>query len=141
MTADERAELAAWVKLHQEIRPLLHTGTVTRFDHVDPSLLVHAVVADDRSQAVVSISSVRTSDSATTGRLVLQGLNPDAVYDVSLLPPGDIIRGNNHGLPAWIAEGTRLTGAALLRAGLQLPDLFPEQLILLRVQQVVRDSP
>ena len=136
MSPDELGELAAWVSLHKHLRPLLHAGNVVRFDHVDPSLIVHAVIAADRSEAVVSIAGVRTSDSAPTGRLALRGLNPAAVYDVSLLPPGDVIRGNNHRQPAWITAGTRLTGAALQYAGLQLPDLFPEQLILLHLQQV-----
>jgi alpha-galactosidase len=136
MSPDERAELAAWVALHKQLRPLLHTGKVVRFDHVDPSLMVHAVVAEDQREAVVSVASVRTSDSATTGRLVLPGLNPAAVYDVSLLPPGDVLRGNNHRKPAWIEPGTRLNGAALAHAGLQLPDLFPEQLVLVQLRQV-----
>jgi alpha-galactosidase len=124
------------VSLHKRLRPLLHSGNVVRLDHVDPSLIVHAVVAADQSDAVVSIASIRTSDSAPTGRLVLSGLNPTAIYDISLLPPGDVIRGNNHRKPAWITAGTRLNGAALQHAGLQLPDLFPEQLILLRLLQV-----
>lgn len=136
MSAAEREELAAWVALHKSLRPLLHSGRVVRFDEVDPSLLVHAVVTADQSRAVISVASVRTSASAPTGRLVLRGLNPAAVYDVSLLPPGDLIRGNNHRMPAWIGTGTRLTGAALEHAGLQMPDLFPEQLFLLNVQQV-----
>ena len=78
MSPDERAELAGWVALHKQLRPLLHTGNVVRFDHVDPSLLVHAVIADDQREAVVSVASVRTSDSAPTGRLTLPGLNPAA---------------------------------------------------------------
>jgi alpha-galactosidase len=136
MSTDERTELAGWVSLHKQLRPLLHTGNVIRFDHVDPSLLVHAVIADDQREAVVSVASVRTSDSAPTGQLTLPGLKPDAIYEVSLLPPGDVIRGVNARQPAWISTGTRLSGATLHHAGVQLPDLFPEQLILLHLLQV-----
>ena len=115
---------------------MLHTGDVVRLDHLDPSLIAHGVVAPDRSEAIFSVAAGRTSDSAPTGRLVLRGLDPAAVYDVSLLPPGDVIRGNNHRLPAWItAGGTRLTGEALHHAGVQLPDLFPEQLLLLHLRK------
>jgi alpha-galactosidase len=98
--------------------------------------MVQAVIGSDQREAVVSIASIRTSDSAPTGRLVFRGLNPRAVYDVSLLPPGDLIRGNNHRLPVWISAGTQLTGSALHHAGLQLPDLYPEQLILLHLKQI-----
>ena len=136
MPPDELTQLATWVKLHKRLRPLLHTADVVRLDHVDPSLLVHAVIAPDKSEAVVSVGSIRTADSAPTGRLVLRGLDPSTTYRVTLLPPGDVIRGNNRQLPPWIITGTQLTGAALHHAGLQLPDLFPEQLILLHIKRI-----
>ena len=78
---------------------------------------------------VFSIATMRTADSAPIGRVVLRGLDPAAVYDVSLLSPGEVIRGNNHRLPPWVSSGVRMTGATLQHAGLQLPDLFPEQLL------------
>ncbi len=133
VSAAELAELREWVALHKRFRPLLHGGDVVRIDDVDPSLFVHGVVAADRTEAIFSIAALRTSDSAPTGRIVLRGLDPAATYTVSLLPPGDIVRGNNHRLPAWIPGPVRMTGATLQHAGLQLPDLFPEQLILLHL--------
>ncbi len=51
--------------------------------------------------------------------------------------PETSYRGNNHQLPPWITSGIRLNGAALIEAGVQLPDLFPEQVILLHVVQAV----
>jgi len=140
----ERAEIAEWVALHKRLRPLLHTGRVVRFDEVDPSLLVQGVLADDRSEAVISVAAMATADSAPIGRLVSPGLEPDALYDLALLPPGDVIQGedrhrpngNNHRLPPWLSTGTRLTGAALAHAGVQLPDLLPEQLLLLHARRV-----
>lgn len=140
----ERAEIAQWVALHKRLRPLLHTGRVVRFDNVDPSLMVHGVIAEDRSEAVISVAAIATADSAPIGRLVLPGLDPDALYDLALLPPGDVIqdeddhrpRGNNHRLPPWLATGIRLTGAALGHAGVQWPDLLPEQLLLLHARRV-----
>jgi len=138
VSAAELAELREWVALHKRFRPLLHGGDVVRIDDVDPSLFVHGVVAADRAEAIFSIAALRTSDSAPTGRVVLRGLDPAATYTVSLLPPGDVIRGNNHRLPAWIPGPVRMTGAALHHAGLQLPDLFPEQLLLLHVRTADR---
>ena len=84
----ERAEIAQWVALHKRLRPLLHSGRVVHFDDVDPSLMVQGVIADDRSEAVISVAAIATADSAPIGRLVLPGLDPDAVYDLALLPPG-----------------------------------------------------
>jgi alpha-galactosidase len=138
VSAAELAELGQWVALHKRFRPLLHGGDVVRIDDVDPSLFVHGVVSADRTEAIFSVAALRTSDSAPTGRLVLRGLDPAASYTVSLLPPGDVIRGNNHRLPAWIPGPVQMTGATLHHAGLQLPDLFPEQLLLLHVRTADR---
>ncbi len=143
MSPAERAELADWVALHKRLRPLLHRGRVRHLDDVDPSLMVHGVWAADGSEAVVSVAAVTTADSAPIGRLVIPGLDPDARYRVSLLPPGDVIQsedaarptGNNTLLPPWMATGIELTGSALAHAGLQLPDLLPEQLLLLHARR------
>jgi alpha-galactosidase len=140
----ERAEIAEWVALHKRLRPLLHAGRVVHLDDVDPSMMVQGVIADDRSEAVISVAAIATADSAPIGRLVIPGLDPDAVYDLALLPPADVIQGEdahrpngtNHQLPPWLATGTRLTGAALAHAGVQLPDLLPEQLLLLHARRV-----
>jgi alpha-galactosidase len=139
LSAQERDEIAAWVALHKRLRPLLHTGRVVRFDGVDPSLMVQGVYAADLSEAVISVAAVGTADSAPIGRLVIPGLDPQATYHLALLPPGDVIQGedaerrngNNKDLPPWLATGIDLTGAALAHAGVQLPDLLPEQLLLL----------
>ena len=130
--------------LHKRLRPLLHTGRVVHFDDVDPSLMVQGVIADDRSEAVISVAAMATADSAPIGRLVIPGLEPDAAYELALLPPATSSRartphrpnGNNHQLPPWLSTGIRLTGAALAYAGVQLPDLLPEQLFLLHARRV-----
>ena len=144
LSPDELAEIAEWVALYKRLRPLLHTGRVVHFDDVDPSLMVHGVYAADRSEAVISVASIATADSAPIGRLVIPGLEPVAAYELSLLPPGHTINsedparpnGNNHHLPPWLSTETRLTGAALAHAGVQLPDLLPEQLLLLHARQI-----
>ena len=144
LSSEELAQIAAWVALYKRLRPLLHTGRVVHFDDVDPSLMVQGVYAADRSEAAISVASVATADSAPTGRLVIPGLEPGAAYELSLLPPGDTIQGedadrpngNNQQLPPWLSTGTRLTGTALGYAGVQLPDLLPEQLLLLHARRI-----
>jgi alpha-galactosidase len=144
LSSNARGEIAEWIALHKRLRPLLHTGRIVHFDDVDPSLVAKAVIAHDRSEAVISIAAVRTADSAPIGCIVIPGLAPDGQYNLHLLPPGNVIQGeddhrrngNNHRLPPWMSTGTRLTGAALAYAGVQLPDLLPEQLLLVHAQQV-----
>lgn len=136
MSPDERAELAAWVALYKRLRPLLHTGRVVHLDDLDPALLLSGVVAQDGSEAVYCLATISTSDSAPLGRMPLPGLDPAAAYEVRLVPPGDVVRGNNRTMPPWMVDGFRGTGAVLQHAGLALPDLFPEQALLIGARRV-----
>jgi alpha-galactosidase len=135
-SAADLQRLAEWVALYKRIRPLLHSGKVVWADHPDPALLVHGVVAQDRSEAVFGLVAVATSVVAPPGRVRLPGLKPDALYRVRPLPPGDVPRGINHVPAPWIEVGrVTVTGAALERIGLQAPDLYPEHLFLLHLAE------
>ncbi|MEV6304212.1 alpha-galactosidase [Actinoplanes sp. NPDC051861] len=122
--------LTEWVRLHKRLRALLHSGTVVRADHPDPSLWVHGVVATDRSEAVYALVSMATPVCSPPGPVRLPGLDPDATYHLAPLPPGDRPEAPvKHPLPWW-ADGADLTGRALAVAGVQAPVLFPERLVL-----------
>ncbi|MEU4690162.1 alpha-galactosidase [Actinoplanes sp. NPDC023714] len=129
----DRERLAAWIALYKRMRGLLHTGTVVRADHPDPSLWVHGVVAADRSEAVYALVATATSVWSPPGRVRLPGLDPDTVYAISPLPPGDRLRERmRHPLPWWKSE-LRLRGRTLAATGIQAPVQHPERLVLLHV--------
>jgi alpha-galactosidase len=135
-TAAEHAELARWIALYKRLRPLLRHGRVVRGDHPDPALWVHGVVAPDGASAVYAVVAVAAPLTAPPGRVRLPGLLPDAVYQIAPLAPGDRPAGVNHMLPEWWARGgCALTGRALARAGVQVPDLYPQQLVLVRAER------
>ncbi|GAB7191605.1 alpha-galactosidase [Kineococcus sp. NUM-3379] len=127
----ERAELARWIALHKELRPLLHGGLVVREDDPDPSLRVRGVVAHDGSEAVFAVARVAAGVTAPPPRLRLPGLDPQRRYRVAAVPLAD----GGPDAPAWSA-GVTLGGRALGRAGLAVPNLRPERLVLLRAQAV-----
>jgi alpha-galactosidase len=129
----ERERLAAWVRLYKALRDLLHTGTVVRSDHPDPSLWVHGVVAPDRSRAVYALATTATAVWSPPGRVRLPGLDPGAVYRVEPLPPGDQLHGPTRSPLPWWHTGLELSGRALGAVGVQAPVLFPERLVLLDV--------
>ena len=60
---DELSALAAWVDLHKRFRPLLHTGRVVRPESADAEVLLHGVVADDGSEAL--LAHVQLDESAS----------------------------------------------------------------------------
>jgi alpha-galactosidase len=129
---NDRERLAAWVRLYKELRGLLHSGTVVRSDHPDPSLWIHGVVASDRSEAVYALATTATGVWSPPGRIRLPGLDPDAVYHVVPLSPGDRPHGPTRYPLPWWSSGAELSGRMLSIAGVQAPVLFPERLVLLR---------
>ncbi|AJT42808.1 alpha-galactosidase [Psychromicrobium lacuslunae] len=137
-SAEELAELADWIRLYQQERPLLHSGKVVRVDHADPSLLIRGVVSADQRQGLFQLAYLSRSEFAPRGRFQLAGLDPEARYQVRLLAPGD----KPHGLvaPHWLtqlsaaaSDDTQYSGAALQKVGLQLPEASPEQIVLLKL--------
>jgi alpha-galactosidase len=122
--------LAAWVQLYKSLRGLLHGGTVVHADHPDPSLWVHGVVAGDHSQAVYAFVATATTVWSPPGRVRLPGLDPEAVYHVAPLAPGDRLQGPTGYPLGWWKDGVDLSGRALAVAGVQAPVLFPERLVL-----------
>jgi alpha-galactosidase len=131
---EERAELAGWVALHKELRPLLHTGTVVRADRGPNDFLLHGVVAPDHGRAVYAAVQLTQSVTSAVGRVRLPGLDPQRTYRVSkLATPGPESR-----TAAWSANGgsVELNGAALASVGVLIPAQWPESAILLDVTAI-----
>jgi alpha-galactosidase len=128
--------------VHKRLRPLLHGGTAVRADHPDPALLVHGVVAPDRSHAVYAVVQTATSVQAPAGRVRLPGLAEDAHYALTPLPPGDQFQGpTTSGLPWWTPEGIEMSGRALTILGVQAPTLHPETLVLIEARRLDPPTP
>jgi alpha-galactosidase len=132
---DERAQLARWVALYKEHRDLLHHGHVVRIDHADPSMHVHGVVAQNRSQAIYAIVALATSVWTPPGRVLLPGLDPDALYRLRPLTDEIPAFGPDRMTPWWQA-GATLPGKVLSHVGVQIPAQLPEHLLLLRAERV-----
>ncbi len=130
---DDRADLAEIVSLHKRLRPLLHHGEVVRIDHPDPTVLVHGVVAADRSQAVFACTRLGSGPSLHTAPIRPMLLDPERTYDVSSLPVPHQRWGPARRQPSWIVEGLRMTGRHLSAIGFSAPVLLPETSILMHL--------
>ena len=118
LDADERAEVAAWVALHKEVRPLIATGRLVRGDHHDPAVLVTGVVAPDRSEAWYVVATVDTPITQSVGAVrlpgprpgpQLRGLRPDAVRAPGTAPSS---------ATTWLdGDGRRCSAARMLARG------------------------
>jgi alpha-galactosidase len=130
---EDRADLAEIITLHKQLRPLLHHGDVVRLDHPDPNVMVHGVVAADRSEAVFACTRIRSGPSLHTAPIRLVQLDPRRTYDVFSLPVGDGTWGTARHQPAWLADGLQMTGRQLASVGFSAPILLPETSMLVHV--------
>jgi alpha-galactosidase len=134
----ELRDLREWIGLHVRHRALLHTGDVVRVDTVDPTLNLYGAVARDRSEALFVLAAVGRSEVSPRGRLPLRGLDPERRYRVRPVLPGGRPRGF---IPApWFGSpdgdafaGIELSGRALMSAGLQAPEMFPETAVVFEI--------
>lgn len=132
----ELEELRAWVALYRAERTLLHSGRVVRVDTSDPAIWIHGVVSADKRDALFALAYLGRSDSWPRGRFRLAGLDPSLRYQISPVAPGDRPRGLER--PAWLAtvergERLRYSGSVLQDVGLQTPEAYPEQVLVVRL--------
>ncbi|MEV4059637.1 alpha-galactosidase [Nonomuraea dietziae] len=131
---DELAQLAAWVRLHKRLRPLLHGGTTVRADHPDPAAWLHGVVSDDRRQAVFCLAQLTASTDSVPARLRFPGLDPDLTYTVIVCPEIRPTQAHPSTAVPWVVQGTaRATGSVLGTVGLAAPLLDPAQCLVLEI--------
>ncbi|MFJ5216735.1 alpha-galactosidase [Streptomyces sp. NPDC088354] len=138
-TPEEIARLGAWTALYRELRPLLHGGRTVRADLPDDATLLHGVVAHDGTAAVYCWARVATSSEGQSGRVQFPGLDPAHPYEVRVrtdlgLPSFHQTSGPSW-LPAAIDGWLPLPGAVLASAGLPMPQLNPEQALLIEVRR------
>lgn len=137
----ELAELAGWITLYKEHRPLLHTGRVVRVESADPAVAVHGVVAADRRSAVMAYVQLDESVSERPVPLRVPGLLPAASYRARWLSP-DLEFGSARAAhrspprPDGPTGGVPVTGAALASIGLPMPRRRPETSTLVHLEAV-----
>ncbi|CAK8737846.1 Alpha-galactosidase [Sodalis praecaptivus] len=76
--AEQQAGFAHYIALYKQLRPLLHHGRAFHIDAEQPGQLIHGVVAEDASTAVVLISQPTLPEYALCGQLRVPGLTPRA---------------------------------------------------------------
>jgi alpha-galactosidase len=119
-TAEDRADLSAWIGLYKQHRHLLHSGRVVRLDTPDDAAWINGVVAADRSAVLMSYAQLDEPNSDQPVALRVPGLDPERRYRVSDVTPG------GHQARRSRISGTRIpalevSGAALAEIGLAVP--------------------
>ena len=135
-SADDLGELAAWIALHKQIRPVLGRGALVRGDHPDPSLMVSGVVSPERDLAWFRLAQLATGRTTQQTPVLVTGLDPDRDYLVERVDPPS----HEHlsALDAWTldTDPVRMSGAALAILGIQPPVLAPATARVLKISAV-----
>src|SRR6516225_179237 len=84
----ELAELAAWIRLYQQHRSLIHNGRVVQIDTPDDTAWMQGVVAPDRSAALMSYVQLDEPRNDQPAALRVPGLDPAARYRITDVTPG-----------------------------------------------------
>jgi alpha-galactosidase len=116
--AEDLDELAGGVALHKQHRALIHGGDFFRLPAA-PGADAFAVLAPDRSEALIAYTQITEPRSSFAGPLRLAGLDPDADYNFMAIWPQPA----PHLWPR--AMGGVFRGALLMQAGWQPPRLKP----------------
>ena len=137
----ERSELRGWIARYKSLRGLLHNGVNWRLDCLDDNQHAHGVVSQDGQQALFSISQLAMPRHAVPAAQPLTGLQADTAYRLELLELPEHPERRMKQLPAWISrqqagEPVVVSGEYLMREGLALPVLDPDQAILIHLQAV-----
>uniref|UniRef100_UPI0025F7DA8A alpha-galactosidase n=1 Tax=Sphingomonas sp. TaxID=28214 RepID=UPI0025F7DA8A len=119
----ETAELTAGIALHKTHRALIHSGALVRLDSAE-GVIAFAIVAEDRSEALLSYTSISEQRASFPAPVRLAGIDPAADYQVDLVWPGTL-PARSPLVQAW-RKGVVVHGDALMHAGIQPPRLHPE---------------
>ena len=129
----ERLQLAEWVALYKTIRNLLATGTMVHADHPDQSLWLHGVVAPDASQAVYCAVATASGPSAPPVGYHCRASTRAGLTEWNRYPLATLSTVRRYESSAWWGTGATIRGSVLASAGVQIPALHPEQLVLIQV--------
>jgi alpha-galactosidase len=125
-------ELKAAIVLHKQHRATLHDGELYRLE-TTPQHLASAIIARDKSEALLSIAYMTGDPHVLPGRLRFAGLDPSRSYRVQLIWPLDWTAVKAPSLVEQLdlgSKGAMFSGAALMQAGMQLPHVQPETCLL-----------
>ena len=124
-SADELAELGAWIAWWKTARATLLAGDLVRVDVPEADAWVHGVVTPERG--IFSVGVGASGPVSNLGDVVLPGLDPEAVYAVRpVIPAAPPML---FGMPAWFG-GVQLSGRVLATVGLRFPAMPPDQVLL-----------
>lgn len=138
-STEEQKGFTHYIRLHKQLRSLLHSGNSVRLDVDDSAAMQsYGVVSQDKKEAVFVIAQLALPTYALSGNLRLTGLLADKEYSIEILDLPNHIdpQVNGHAMksfPKWMTTDTTLSGDWLMNIGLPLPVLDPATAMLIKI--------
>jgi alpha-galactosidase len=129
----EREMLKSWVSYYKENRELLHSGDMVRMD-TEEDHFVHGVVSQDRKRAIFALVTLAASPGSRPAAITFAGLDPEKTYRVRAVFPAGEPAYIQRTQVAWF-DGVKLTGEALKSVGLRSPIMYPENALLIEIEE------
>ncbi len=132
MNAEEKEELTAAVALHKKHRELILGSDLVRLDLHDYES-GFGIIGPDKREAMFSYALLAGIPNAAPGRFRFRGLELDAQYEINVIWP--LAPKSNSTSILDVINGAILSGDALMRVGMQLPIMHPENLLIIHLQR------
>jgi len=135
VSADDFILLSKYIHIYKQKRALLHGGNLFHLD-CDQDICAHGVVSENKKEAFWLVAMMRTRVAALPPRLRFIGLDSARMYTLRLLSPStNRIEGNESvqsivDKVSILESGVTLSGAFLMKAGIQLHVLIPNRALL-----------
>ena len=127
LDAREVAVLSQVTSWWKDNRDWMRRADILRLDSADPAVTAEQQLAADGARFVVFAGKSTTSKQIAPRPLPLTGLDPAAIYRISLKNRAEIST-LSRGTTALKDQTLELSGAYLMRHGITLPWSFPERM-------------
>lgn len=122
--SDILKRVTAWWKQN---RDFLFSARQYLLDGNDPEVFAEIHVSEAKDRFILFKGQAGASRAIAARPFALSGLDPEAIYEVHLVNPQDVtpVLNKNSASGFMRGEAVRLSGRALMQAGLPLPNAFP----------------
>jgi len=127
LSEDDRSTLEAAISLHKQHRHLLHSGHYVEHEQ-NAQQVAWSVVSEDQGEALSAVAMLHTPTTAFPKRIRFRELDASKQYQVQVVWPQDL--SEKQASYRDQLQSQRFGGDWLQQAGLTLPIMHPESLLI-----------
>ena len=130
LSSEDKLLLKSITKWWKENREWMMSANVLRLPCIDNSIVAEIQINSKDNHFVVFVGQNTASKLSSSVSLVLAGLDSESMYNVSLINKNEIksLGKSKEGL---MTNNLRLSGQFLMTQGIQLPKIFPANMMVI----------